>query len=69
MAESHRTAHQIDAGARFAPDGILGALLKLAERYQSEGEVLEAAFARVVRETDVGRRLYADFRQLERLSP
>jgi hypothetical protein len=67
--EPTRTAAQIDQGARFTPDGVLGALLKLAEDHQRAGETLEAAFARVVRETDVGARLYAAFREAEGARP
>jgi hypothetical protein len=69
MAEPHRTAAQIDQGCRFTPHGVLGALLKLAEQHQRKGEALEAAFCRVVRQTDVGRRLYAAFRQAEGARP
>jgi hypothetical protein len=61
MAEAHRIAAQIDQGARFTLDGILGALLKLAEQRQQEVENLQAAFARVVRETETGRQLYSAF--------
>jgi hypothetical protein len=67
--EPHRTADQIDMGARFTPHGVLGALLKLAEQHQREGESLEAAFSRVVRETEVGRRLYSAFREAEGARP
>jgi hypothetical protein len=63
--EPTRTAAQIDQGAWFTPDGVLGALLRLAEQHQGEGETLEAAFGRVLRETEVGRRLYVAFREAE----
>lgn len=63
--EAEHLADHVDAGARFTPDGVLGALWTMAERHRQPGESLEAAFARVTRHTDAGARLYAAFRQAE----
>ena len=53
--------------ADYTIDGVLGALLTLAERHRCPTETLEQAFARVVQETDAGQRLYSAFRRAERV--